>query len=357
MRYSVDPREDKEGILTKATVTGGAGFIGSFLVDRLVDLGLDVTVIDNLSGGSSSFRNIKNSGSAKVSLLEIDCKKDSLESIKGSDIIFHLAGNPEVRVGSTNTTVDFNENILSTFKVLEASREYKVPNFVFTSTSTVYGEVFKLPTPEDYSPLVPISTYGGSKLACEAMISSFSHMFRIHSTIYRFANVTGPSTRHGVVFDFVGKLKQNPSRLEILGDGTQRKSYIDVVDCVDAMLFYNISGRQYLVQGSSSPLFDVFNIGSLDTIDVLSIAKIVTKEMGLDPEIVLTGGVDGGRGWPGDVKMMRLDISKFMKMGWKPRFSSAEAITRAARSLIDEYHEEEDSTTASVATQKPAIRV
>src|SRR5487761_891925 len=181
--------------ISKAVVTGGAGFIGSHLVNRLVDQGISVTVVDNLSTGS-----LKNVKESKVFFVKADCKSDSLE---GSDIIFHLAGNPEVRIGSSDTSIDFNENILATFRVLEGARKFRVPRFVFTSTSTVYGEASKMPTPEDYTPLYPISTYGGSKLACEAMISSFSHMFKIHSTVYRFANVTGPSSSHGVVFDFV----------------------------------------------------------------------------------------------------------------------------------------------------------
>jgi UDP-glucose 4-epimerase len=317
--------------VSKAVVTGGAGFIGSHLVDRLVDQGISVTIVDNLSAGSLS--NIRNFHSAKVSFAKSDCKTDSLEFIEGSDIVFHLAGNPEVRVGSTDTSIDFNENVLSTYRLLEATRKYRVPSFVFTSTSTIYGEALKIPTPEDYSPLVPISTYGGSKLACEAMIASFSQMFQICSTVYRFANVTGSLSRHGVVFDFVKKLKLDSKRLEILGDGRQRKSYMDIEDCIDGMLF--ALGRPHPTQTS---LFNIFNLGSKDTIDVLSIAKIVSEEMGLEPELEPTGGVDGGRGWLGDVKTMHLDISKIMKLGWKPEFSSAETITRSARSLVNYYN-------------------
>lgn len=330
--------------ISKAIVTGGAGFIGSNLVNRFVDQGISVTVLDNLSTGS--LKNIKES--RKVFFVKADCKSDSLESFEGADIIFHLAGNPEVRIGSSDTTIDFNENILGTFRVLEAARKYKVPHFVFTSTSTVYGEASKIPTSEDYSPLAPISTYGGSKLACEAMVSSFSHMFNIHSTVYRFANVTGPSSSHGVVFDFVQKLKLDPKRLEILGDGTQSKSYIDIEDCVEAMLFL-ISDRRYL---GHNPFFDVFNLGSLDSIDVLTIAKIVSRELGLDPKLVTTGGVDGGRGWKGDVKVMSLDISKIMGLGWNPRFSSLQAITRAARSLINSNNDSIPNRTITISKKK-----
>ena len=309
-----------EGI-SRAVVTGGAGFIGSRLTDRLIESGVEVTVLDNLSTGSLA--NIRNADSPRLVFVESDCKDSPLECVRGADIIFHLAGNPEVRTGSSDTSVDFNENVLATYRLLEAARKYHVPRFSFTSTSTVYGEARTIPTPEDYSPLLPISTYGGSKLACEAMISSFSSMFSIRSTVYRFANVTGEGASHGVVFDFVRKLRSDPESLEILGDGTQRKSYVDIEDCVDAMVFAH----------PGSALFDVFNLGSTDTIEVVSIGKIVADEMGLDPRFEIVGGVDGGRGWRGDVKVMQLDISKISRLGWRPKFSSAESVRRAARSL------------------------
>jgi UDP-glucose 4-epimerase len=309
-------------------VTGGAGFIGSQLVDRLIEGGIAVTVIDNLSTGSLA--NIKNVNSRDLLFVKSDLNSEkSLDIVRGSDIVFHLAGNPEVRVGSNDTSVDFNENVVATYKLLEAVRRCRVPNLVFTSTSTVYGEAATIPTPEDYSPMRPISTYGGSKLACEALIAAFSRMFSIRSTVYRFANVTGPPSTHGVVFDFVKKLKLDSARLEILGDGTQCKSYVDIEDCVGGLLFALDRGR------TRDQFYDVFNLGSPDAIDVMTIAKIVTKEMRVEPELVLTGGVDGGRGWRGDVKKMHLDISKISNLGWKPKYSSAEAVRRAARAMID----------------------
>jgi UDP-glucose 4-epimerase len=318
--------------IPKAVVTGGAGFIGSHLVDRLLKNGTtNVVLLDNLSSGTLDNLKKENLESSRFTFLKADCKEPNvatLEAIKGSDIIFHLAGNPEVRIGSKDSSVDYNENILATFRMLNAARSCGVPNFAFTSTSTVYGEAREIPTPEDYSPMVPISTYGGSKLACEAMISAFSHMYSISSTVFRFANVIGTSSRHGVIYDFVQKLRRDPTKLEILGDGTQRKSYIDVEDCVDALLFA-LSKRE-----STNP-FDVYNLGSKDTIDVLEIARIVSSEMGLAPELVTTGGVDGGRGWKGDVKVMQLDISKIMKLGWVPRFDSAESVRRAVHSQLD----------------------
>jgi UDP-glucose 4-epimerase len=348
-----------EGI-SKAIVTGGAGFIGSHLVDRLVELGISVTIVDNLSAGSLKNIAAGKSDSEKQKFVKADLKSDSLECFQGSDIVFHLAGNPEVRIGSTDTSIDFNENILATYRVLEATRVYKIPKFVFTSTSTVYGEPTKIPTPEDYSPMIPISTYGGSKLSCEALIASFSNLFKIRALVYRFANVTGsPRSSHGVVFDFVKKLKADPNRLEILGDGTQNKSYIHIEDCIEAMLF-PLSTREdisnFPMQRNSTPLFDVFNLGSLDTIDVMSIAKIVSRELKLSPEFVTTGGVDGGRGWKGDVKVMQLDISKIMRLGWKPRYSSADTITSAARCLID-YHENSDLEESQMMEKKRSITI
>jgi UDP-glucose 4-epimerase len=313
------------GGISKAVVTGGAGFIGSRLTDRLVESGIRVIVLDNFSTGRLS--NLRSAGSSLLSVVRADCKVDPLSCLEGSDVIFHLAGNPEVRIGSKDTRVDFEENVLATYRLLEAARRYGVPAFCFTSTSTVYGDAKVIPTPEDYSPLVPISTYGGSKLACEAMISSFSNMFSMRSTIFRFANVVGPPSTHGVVHDLALKLAADPSKLEVLGDGTQRKSYIYVDDCVDGML--------YALDRDQPPGVEVFNLGSGDMVDVVTIAKTITREMGVYPELLFTGGVDGGRGWKGDVKIMQLDITKMRSLGWRPRHSSLEAVQRAARWTVE----------------------
>jgi len=315
-------------------VTGGAGFIGSHLVDALMEMGLKVTVIDNLSSGRISnlslwLRNPK-FRFIRGDLLNPHILRDAL---KGCEIVFHLAANPDVKVGAFNTKVDYEQNILATYNLLEAIRETgECRKIVFTSTSTVYGEAEKMPTPEDYGPLKPISLYGASKLACEALISGYSHLFGFESVICRLANIVGSRSRHGVIYDFIRKLSSNPSRLEVLGDGTQRKSYLYVKDCVEAML---------TASEKSMNQVEIYNVGSEDTINVATIASIVIEEMGLkNVEVHYTGGVEGGRGWKGDVKEMLLYISKIKKLGWKPKLNSREAVEQAAKDIISEIKKE-----------------
>ncbi|HID16670.1 TPA: NAD-dependent epimerase/dehydratase family protein [Candidatus Bathyarchaeota archaeon] len=309
-------------------VTGGAGFIGSHLADRLVDLASEVIVFDNLSagrlsnlGGCLKRRNFR---FVKGDLLD---PKAISKAVERCDLIFHLAANPEVRIGAEDARIDFKQNLVATRNLLEAARKAKVEGVAFTSTSTVYGEASRMPTPEDYGPLKPISLYGASKLGCEALLSAYSHLFGFASVIYRFANVVGSRSRHGVIYDFIRKLMKDREALEILGDGTQTKSYIYVSDCVDAILFGLRHSREDV---------EVFNIGSEDQISVTAIAKIVIEEMGLkNVKLRFTGGV-GGRGWPGDVKLMLLSVQKLKKLGWRPKYSSAEAVRRASRELMKE---------------------
>jgi UDP-glucose 4-epimerase len=196
---------------------------------------------------------------------------------------------------------------------------------VFASTSTVYGEASEIPTPEDYAPLMPISTYGAPKLACEALITAYACTYGFKAIIYRLANIVGPGSRHGVIFDFVEKLRRSPGQLEILGDGTQTKSYLHVKDCIDAIL---------LGLDKSSAQVEIFNVGSEDQADVKTMAQIVIEEMGLEGvKLVFTGGVDGGKGWKGDVKNTLLEISKLKTLGWKPKHNSRQAVREAAKSL------------------------
>ncbi|MEM2092269.1 MAG: NAD-dependent epimerase/dehydratase family protein [Candidatus Bathyarchaeia archaeon] len=315
---------------SRALVTGGAGFIGSHLVDALMEREVEVTVLDNLSGGRLSNISawLKN---PRFRFLMGDMlnQHDIKEALEGCEIVFHLAANPDVRVGALNTRIDYEQNILATYNLLEVMRETgECRRIVFTSTSTVYGEAEKIPTPEDYGPLKPISLYGASKLACEALISGYSHLFGFKSVICRLANIVGSRSGHGVIYDFINKLMENPNRLEILGDGRQRKSYLYVRDCVEAMLT--------AAEGAKGQV-EIYNIGSEDTVDVTSIANIIIEEMGLrNVEIYYTGGVEGGRGWRGDVKVMLLDITRIKGLGWRPKLNSAEAVRQAARDIIAE---------------------
>jgi UDP-glucose 4-epimerase len=306
-------------------VTGGAGFIGSHLVDALVARGDRVTVIDSLSAGSRNniARHLKHDG---VKLVVADLLSDGWqEACTGADRIYHLAADPDVRQSARSPEGPVNNNILATFRVLEAMRRYTIPEIVFTSTSTVYGEAAVIPTPEDYAPLEPVSVYGASKLACEALISAYCHSFSARSWNFRFANIIGPRSGHGVITDFVEKLRRNPHELEILGDGKQIKSYLDVEECVAAMMF---------AVDHAGAKVNTFNIGSEDWIDVITIAGIVAGEMGCSKvRYRFTGGE---RGWIGDVPRMQLSLARIRSLGWKPEHGSEESVRMAVQAAIAE---------------------
>ncbi|RLE88423.1 MAG: UDP-glucose 4-epimerase [Thermoprotei archaeon] len=306
----------------RALVTGGAGFIGSHLVERLLREGVEVVVLDNFSSGRlDNLASVSGSPMLKVIKGDVRDYKAVREALRQVDVVFHLAANPEVRVGDPHE--HFEHNIKATFTLLEAMRNEGVKDIVFASSSTVYGEASTLPTPEDYGPLKPISVYGASKLACEALISSYTHTYEFRGVALRYANVVGPRSRRGVVYDFVRKLLANPRRLVVLGDGTQTKSYIWVEDAVEA----TVTAWRRMGEG-----FEAYNVGSIDAIPVSRIAEIVIEEGGLKGvEIHYTGGVKGGRGWIGDVKKMHLSIEKLAKLGWRPKYNSEDAVRMAAR--------------------------
>ncbi|MCE8424164.1 MAG: SDR family NAD(P)-dependent oxidoreductase [Candidatus Methanoperedens sp.] len=308
----------------KIAVTGGAGFIGSHLVDELLSRGNEVTVIDNLSSGRMEFiePHMKNRD-FKFVKLDIHDLENLKKEIAGADMIYHLAANPDVRLGAENTKIHLNENIIATYNVLETMRMSMRQKIAFTSTSTVYGEATVIPTPENYGPLIPISLYGASKLACEALITSYCHTFDMKSWIFRFANIVGPRGTHGIIIDLINKLRKDPRSLEILGDGQQRKSYLHVSDCVDAILF---------AVDNSNDMANIFNIGSNDTINATEIGELITEKMGLgNVKFNYTGG---SRGWKGDVPRMLLSIEKLESLGWRPHYDSRNSIIDAARSLL-----------------------
>jgi len=310
----------------KVLVTGGAGFIGSHLVDALMREGYEVRVIDNLSQGR--LENISRwIGNPRFEFVENDVTDEKAvnEVIRSCEAVFHLSANPEVRLGDPK--IHYRENVYATYVILESMRANGVKRLVFTSSSTIYGDAKVLPTPEDYSPLIPISIYGACKLASEALITGYSMMFDISSVILRLANIVGSRARHGVIVDFIRKLRSSPTKLEVLGDGEQTKSYLLVQECVEAMM------KAFESMGHG---VQVYNVGSEDSVNVRTIAKIVIEELGLDDvEITYTGGVEG-RGWPGDVKKMLLDISRMKSLGWKPKHNSSEAVRLAARILKEE---------------------
>jgi len=310
----------------RVLVTGGAGFIGSHLVDHLMEEGFEVVVLDSLVSGSEE--NLARwEGCPGFSFLKADLlTPGSLsEALEGCEGVYHLAANPEVNLRNASPSDHFHQNVEATYRLLEAVRsEGGVRFMVFTSSSTVYGEPSVIPTPEDYAPLEPISLYGASKLACEALLSGYSHMYGFSSYVYRLANIVGPRSNHGVIYDFTLKLRLNPRELEVLGDGTQSKSYLYVEDCVEALQ----AGL------SAGGLVNVFNVGSDDRVSVLEIAEAVKKANGLEgAEVRLTGGVDGGRGWRGDVKVMLLDTGRIKSLGWRPKHTSWEAVYKTAVAL------------------------
>jgi len=303
----------------KILVTGGAGFIGSHLVDRLIKKGNRVIVLDNLSSGRKEFiqQHLKN---PSFKFIKNDLLTDSFNAcFRDVNEVWHLAANPDVRAALKNPKVDLEQNILVTYNVLEAMRLNTVKKIIFTSTSTIYGEAKKIPTPEDYAPLIPISLYGATKLACEGLISAYCHTSDLEAVIFRLANIVGPRSTHGVVYDFFNKLNKNPNELEILGDGNQKKSYLYMDDCINAMLIGAKNAKERV---------DIFNIGAEDWIRAEKIAKIVCEEMKLNPKFRFTGGK---RGWKGDVPLMRLDISRIKKLGWKPECGCEEALRKSIR--------------------------
>ncbi len=306
-------------------VTGGAGFIGSHLVDTLVAQGNEVLVIDSLCAGRMEVI-APHIDSCKIRFVKKDLLGEGWQdAIRGADRLFHLAADPDVRQSAVNPDPTMQNNIMVTYRILEAMRQHAVPELIFTSTSTVYGDAAVIPTPESYTPLEPISVYGASKLACEALISAYCHSFGMKAWIFRFANIIGSRSGHGVITDFIQKLEKNPAQLEILGDGKQTKSYLEVHECIAAMLF---------AVGHSRESVNTFNIGSEDWIDVKSIAKIVTEEMHLsDAQFRFTGGE---RGWVGDVPKMQLSIDRIKALRWKPQIGSRESVQIAVRSMLAE---------------------
>ncbi|MEJ2770102.1 MULTISPECIES: NAD-dependent epimerase/dehydratase family protein [unclassified Stygiolobus] len=301
-------------------ITGGAGYIGSHLVDALTKLYNDIVVIDDFSNG--------NYVNKKAKYLNIDLRDSSTSSLKiqAGSILYHLAANPDVRTSMINSYEHFSRDVIATFNVLEMARRNDVSLLVFASSSTVYGETDKIPTPEN-AELKPISNYGVFKLLGEHLLEYYSRVYGIKGISIRLANVTGGRVSHGVIKDFVEKLRKNPYKLEILGNGKQRKSYIYITDVIDAFL---------TLEKKFNGLYDAFNVGNEDWITVDEIAKIVEEEMNLTPvhEYIDKGE---GRGWVGDVRFMLLDISKIKQLGWKPNYSSAQAVRLAVRDLIYGY--------------------
>ena len=299
----------------KVVVTGAAGFIGSTLVDSLLNQGVQVVGIDNFSTGKIEF--LRDAlANPKFTLLRQDLYlgEDLSNAFIGMDVIFHLAANADVRFGPDHPSKDLEQNTIVTHRVLEAARVAGVKRFVFSSTGSVYGEAEVVPTPEDAPFPIQTSLYGASKLACEGLIAAYAESFGIQAWIFRFVSILGPRYTHGHVYDFYQQLSNNPGKLTVLGDGHQRKSYLHVSDCIEAI---------HLSLAKSPSLINILNLGVDGNCEVRDSISWITNQMGLDPELVF--GTEP-KGWIGDNPLIHLDTQKIKSLGWAPRYSIEEAV-------------------------------
>lgn len=294
----------------KILITGVAGFIGSTLADHLINRGNTVIGIDNFSTGKREF--LKKAFDKKLfTLVEADLLSQSLsdEIFYDVDVVYHLAANADIRGGLENPKKDLEQNILVTFNLLEKMRANKVRNIVFSSSAAALGEPQQFPTTETAPFPNQTSLYGASKCACEGLISAYCEGYGFSAAIFRFVSILGPRYPHGHVYDFVKKLLNDPTRLEILGDGSQRKSYLHIEDCICAIT--NISESVFKKKS-----YDVFHLGTEEYIKVSESAKLISKAMNLEPKFEYTGGRNG---WIGDNPFVFLDISKAKSYGWHPK--------------------------------------
>lgn len=308
----------------KVVVTGGAGFIGSHLTDRLLNEGYSVSVVDNMSCGY--LENLKHHlGNPYLTVHKVDIKDaGKLDRIfAGHDVVFHMAAHADIRESLADHRSDLENNLIGTLSVLEAMHKNDIRDLIFASTSAVYGEATVRPTPEDYFP-IQTSLYGASKLACEGYAEAYMEFSPIRFWAFRFANVVGERCRRGVIWDFVHKLLKNPSELEILGDGKQSKEYLYVKDCVDGMIigYRRASGR-----------VNIFNLGVEEQTLVDRVADLVIEEMKLNK--VKRKYTGGQRGWIGDCPVVQLSLERIKKFGWRQTVSSEEAIRRTVRWTLE----------------------
>jgi UDP-glucose 4-epimerase len=312
-------------------LVGGAGFIGSHFVDRLLaDPGVAaVTVYDNFSSGRA-WHLEPHTANERLRVVEADVKDfDALAgAMAGHDVVVHLASNPDIARAATEPAVDFNEGTYLTHLVVEAARQTSAARILYASGSGVYGDLGEIEAHEDWGPLIPVSTYGASKLAGEALIASYCHMFGLTARAFRFGNVVGPRQTHGVGFDFVRSLLADGTSLRILGDGTQSKSYVHVEDVIDAVL----AGH------AAEGLYDVYNVATGDYITVREIADLALECVGLSPGQTRYEFTGGPRGWKGDIPVVRLNTDRIEALGWRCGRSSREALRESMLALVEEVH-------------------
>jgi UDP-glucose 4-epimerase len=317
-------------VLSRVCIVGGAGFIGSHFVDRLLAQNSTemVTVFDNFSSGRE-WHVARHADDGRLRVVRGDASdlEHLAAAMGGSETVIHLASNPDIARAVTEPAIDFDAGTLLTHHVVEAMRRSEPRRILYASGSGVYGELGELEADEDYGPLAPISTYGASKLAGEALISSYCHMFDLTGCVFRFGNVVGPRQTHGVGFDFIRRLLEDPDHLRILGDGRQSKSYVHVSDVVDAVL---------LAAETAPRPVATYNVATGDYITVGEIAELAVSVLGLEPgrtEFEFTGG---DRGWKGDVPVVRLNTSRIRRLGWANSMSTGQALRSSLESMVED---------------------
>ncbi len=299
-----------------AVVTGGAGAIGSNLVRSLLARGREVRVIDDLSSGRRA--HLPAADGSRLTFVQANVLEPSgyESALRGAHEVWHLAANSDIQRGTADPRIDFDNGAAATFRLLEACRRADVPRFLFSSSSAVYGRASVLPTPESYGPLQPESMYGAGKLAAEGLSAAYAHSYGLSVYLYRFANIIGSGMTHGILYDLFEKLKRDPTRLPVLGDGRQAKSYLRTEECVAGMLFAADRAREPV---------NLFNLGTRDRTSVREIAEKVVAAHGGGARIEYAGGE---RGWVGDVPQAQLAIDKIVALGWSPSTSSGGAVDR-----------------------------
>lgn len=314
----------------KVFITGGAGFLGSFLSEEMLRRGAHVTIFDRFSQGKKRILALEKHPQVTIVQGDLMDYEKVLEHIKESSWVWHLSSNTDIPAGLKDTTIDLRDGVMATRNLLEAMRQHGIQKIIFPSSGAIYGEHHKGFRSESMGPTLPISLYGAQKIACEAFLSAYAHLFGIQAWIFRFGNIISGRITHGVIRDFIKKLKTNPNELEVLGDGTQTKSYLLVEECLDGIIY--VLSKTKAKDGEG--FCDVFNLGASDETVVLDIAKMVIEEMKLpNCKIKIKGGE---RGWKGDQAKIALDISKIRAMGWQPKHNSTEAVRISIRRMLED---------------------
>lgn len=310
----------------KIVVFGGAGFIGSHLAERLMAAGASVTVFDNLkTGRTANLAKIWKQPGFKFIEADVSNRKKVNETVPGHDIVFHFCDDSDIRSAAAHPDTFVEQNIMGLFYVLEAMRKNGIRTILFPSSTTVFGELANPPASESHGPMIPLNIYGGAKLAAEGLISAWAHTYDFRAVVFRFVGIIGGRMDHGVVHDFVRKLQRDPAQLEILGDGTQRRSFVLVDDCIEAVLF---------ALEKSAKSYNLVHIGNVDQISINETANAICEVMKL--KNVKRNYTGGKVGWKGDVTSNFIATETLSALGWKPPRSSREAVLEAARRLAAE---------------------